>query len=168
MQIKKNTVVSLTYTLREASAEGRVIEITKESDPLVFLYGVGQMLPRFEENLADLLPGTEYAFAIPCVDAYGEVDNESVIDLEKDIFKIDGKIDDDMLRPGNVIPMRDESGHMLQGVVEQVNENSVRMNFNHPLAGTDLHFTGKILDVREATADELSHGHVHGEGGHHH
>jgi FKBP-type peptidyl-prolyl cis-trans isomerase SlyD len=91
-----------------------------------------------------------------------------MLDLDIKIFEHEGKIDSELLTIGNLIPMRDNQGNVLQGKVVSVNTDSVKMDFNHPMAGKNLHFTGKILKVREATADELSHGHVHGDGGHHH
>ncbi len=168
MQISKNKVVSLSYILKQNDVEGELIEQTKDNDPLVFLYGVGQMLPKFEENLANLQVGDTFSFGIKSVDAYGEFDQDAIIDLDKSIFMIDGKIDNDLLKIGNVIPMRDDQGHMLQGVVESVSNDTVRMDFNHPMAGKNLHFTGKIIEVRDASAEELSHGHAHGDGCHHH
>ena len=81
---------------------------------------------------------------------------------------MDGKLDEEMLAIGNMIPMRDSEGHMLQGRVVSVSPAAVKMDFNHPMAGQNLHFTGSILDVRKATDEEISHGHVHGHGGHAH
>lgn len=168
MQISKNKVVSLSYILKRDNAQGEIIEETRAGDPLVFLYGIGQMLPKFEEHLSTLKTGDDFEFTLASHDAYGEMDQDAIIDLDKSIFMVDGKIDDEMLAIGNVIPMRDDQGHMLQGIVVSVNDQSVRMDFNHPMAGNTLHFTGNVIDVREATAEELSHGHVHGAGGHHH
>jgi FKBP-type peptidyl-prolyl cis-trans isomerase SlyD len=126
------------------------------------------MLPKFEDHLSTLNTGDAFEFTLASADAYGEMDQDAIIDLEKSIFMIDGKTDDELLTIGNVIPMRDDQGHMLQGTVVSVSDDSVRMDFNHPMAGNTLHFTGKVIDVREASAEELSHGHVHGAGGHHH
>jgi len=168
MQITKNTVVSLSYVLKRDNANGEIIEETKAGDPLVFLYGNGQMLPKFEDHLSTLKTGDAFEFTLTSADAYGEMDQDAVIDLEKSVFMIDGKTDDELLAIGNVIPMRDDQGHMLQGTVVSVNEETVRMDFNHPMAGNILHFTGKVIDVREASAEELSHGHAHGAGGHQH
>lgn len=168
MQITKNTVVSLTYVLKRDNANGEIIEETRVGDPLVFLYGNGQMLPKFEENLSTLKTGDAFEFTLTSADAYGEKDQDAIIDLDKGIFMIDGKTDDELLTIGNVIPMRDDQGNMLQGTVVSVSNDSVRMDFNHPMAGNTLHFTGKVVDVRIATDEELSHGHVHGAGGHHH
>ena len=168
MQIKKNTVVSLSYILKQDNADGGVIEIAKETDPLVFIYGAGMMIPKFEENLGELTPGDGFEFTLLSGEAYGEYESDAIIDLDKQIFSMDGVIDEEMLTIGNLIPMRDNNGNMLQGKVMGVTDDSVKMDFNHPMAGKNLHFTGKILDVREATADEMSHGHVHGDGGVHH
>jgi len=168
MQITKNTVVSLSYILKRDDAKGEIIEETRDSDPLVFLYGNGQMLPKFEDHLSTLNAGDAFEFTLSSDDAYGEMDQDAIIDLDKSIFEVDGKIDTEMLAIGNVIPMRDDQGHMLQGIVVSVGDKLVRMDFNHPMAGNVLHFAGKVIEVREATAEELSHGHAHGAGGHHH
>jgi FKBP-type peptidyl-prolyl cis-trans isomerase SlyD len=168
MQITKNTVVSLSYILKRDDANGEIIEETRAGDPLVFLYGNGQMLPKFEEYLNALKAGDAFEFTLASDDAYGEMDQDAIIDLDKSIFQVDGKTDDEMLAIGNVIPMRDDQGNMLQGIVVSVSKDMVRMDFNHPMAGNVLHFAGKVIEVREASAEELSHGHAHGAGGHHH
>ncbi len=168
MQITKNTVVSLSYILKKDDSKGEIIEETRAGDPLVFLYGNGQMLPKFEEHLSTLKTGDDFEFTLSSADAYGEMDQDAIIDLEKSIFMIDGKTDDELLAIGNVIPMRDDQGHMLQGTVVSVSADSVRMDFNHPMAGNVLHFKGNVIEVREASAEELSHGHAHGAGGHQH
>jgi FKBP-type peptidyl-prolyl cis-trans isomerase SlyD len=168
MQITKNTVVSLSYILKRDDANGEIIEETKAGDPLMFLYGNGQMLPKFEEHLSALSTGDNFEFTLSSDEAYGEMDQDAIIDLEKAIFEVDGKVDEEMLAIGNVIPMRDDQGHMLQGIVVSVTDQHVRMDFNHPMAGNVLHFKGNVIEVREASAEELSHGHAHGAGGHHH
>jgi FKBP-type peptidyl-prolyl cis-trans isomerase SlyD len=168
MQITKNTVVSLSYILKRDDAKGEIIEETKAGDPLVFLFGNGQMLPKFEEHLSTLKTGDDFEFTLASDDAYGEMDQDAIIDLDKSIFEVDGKIDTEMLAKGNVIPMRDDQGNMLQGTVVSIGDDLVRMDFNHPMAGNVLHFKGNVIEVREASAEELSHGHVHGAGGHHH
>jgi FKBP-type peptidyl-prolyl cis-trans isomerase SlyD len=168
MQITKNTVVSLSYILKRDDTKGEIIEETRAGDPLVFLFGNGQMLPKFEEHLSTLKTGDDFEFTLASDDAYGEMDQDAIIDLDKSIFEVDGKIDLEMLAIGNVIPMRDDQGNMMQGTVESVGDDLVRMDFNHPMAGNVLHFKGNVIEVREASAEELSHGHVHGAGGHHH
>ena len=83
-------------------------------------------------------------------------------------FLIDGKLDEEMLQPGNFLPMADNEGNHMQAKVMDISGTAVKMDFNHPLAGMVMHFDGKVADVRPATAEELAHGHVHGEGGHQH
>lgn len=168
MQIANNTVVSLHYRLRQDNAEGELIEETFGSDPLTFLYGAGQMLPAFEEQLEGKGPGDEFDFSIQADDAYGEYDPEARASMPLSAFIIDGRLAEDMLIPGKVIPLRHPDGHLLYATVEEVGEEEVLMDFNHPMAGVDLHFTGQVESVREATDSEIDHGHAHGPDGHDH
>jgi FKBP-type peptidyl-prolyl cis-trans isomerase SlyD len=168
MQIEKNKVVSLTYELKYDSALGETIEVADKRDPLIFLFGNGGMLPKFEENLSKMKSGDHFEFLLSKDDAYGDFTDEAIVELSKDIFLIEGEIDDEMLKPGSFIPMQDQDGHPLQGKVISVDEKNVKMDFNHPMAGKNLHFTGEIVEVRDASDEELSHGHVHGHGGHQH
>lgn len=168
MTVSQNKVVSLTYELKIDNASGEVVDVADASQPLVFLFGAGNLLPKFEDNIANLKANDTFEFTLQAADAYGELSQEAIISLPIDIFLVDGKIDPDMLRIGNVIPMQDNEGHPLEGVVKAVEENAVIMDFNHPMAGKTLHFTGSILDLRDATQEEISHGHVHGPHGHHH
>jgi FKBP-type peptidyl-prolyl cis-trans isomerase SlyD len=158
MVISNEKVVSLTYQLK---VDGKEVETVKEDKPLVFLYGAGQMLPKFEENLKGLKAGDEFKFDIACDDAYGQATDEAVIDLPKNIFEVEGKIDEGLLQEGNVIPMQNNEGQKFNGVVMEVKDDAVKMDFNHPLAGDDLSFTGKVLEVRDATKEETEHGHAH-------
>lgn len=168
MTISNNKVVSLIYELKRDNAQGETIEVTDKNSPLVFLYGAGNMLPKFEQNLENLKVNDTFTFTLDAEDAYGQVINEAIIDLPIDIFKVEGKIDPDMLRVGNIIPMQDNQGNPLEGKVIGVDEETVKMDFNHPMAGQNLHFTGSIIDLRDATSEEINHGHVHGAHGHHH
>jgi len=90
------------------------------------------------------------------------------VKIDRAAFEIDGKFDSERVKVGAEVPMRDNEGHTLVGKVKTITNENVEMDFNHPLAGYDLHFTGEVLDVREASNEELSHGHVHGEHGHQH
>jgi FKBP-type peptidyl-prolyl cis-trans isomerase SlyD len=114
------------------------------------------MIPAFEEQLVGKKSGETFEIAIPAVKGYGEINEEAVVELPLDIFKIDGKVDDTLLTPGNSVPMMSAHGQRMDGIVVSVQDETVTMDFNHPLAGEDLHFTGKIVEVREATADELN------------
>lgn len=168
MNISQNKVVSLTYELKLDDNTGETVDMADASAPLMFIYGTGSMLPKFEHNLENLKLNDTFEFTLDPVDAYGDLIEEAIVDLPLEIFKIDGKLDEEMLTVGNVVPMQDNEGHPLEGKILEVNGENVKMDFNHPLAGKTLHFTGKIVDLREATTDEITHGHVHGPHGHNH
>jgi len=164
MEISNNKVVSLTYTLKLDHAEGELVEKVDKTEPLVFIYGAGMMLPKFEENLTNKVVGDGFEFTLGSTDAYGDYQLDMVVNLPLDIFKVDGKVDYEMLKEGSMLPMMDNQGNHLQGKVLGVENDTVRMDFNHPMSGKTLHFTGEIVGVREATEEELSHGHIHGDG----
>jgi FKBP-type peptidyl-prolyl cis-trans isomerase SlyD len=168
MKVGKNKVVTLTYELRLDSKDGDIIQTIEKERPFVHLFGVGTLLPAFEENLAGLSAGDEFGFHLPSDSAYGESSDEGIVELEKELFEIDGQFDEEMFALGKMVAMQDENGHPLDGRVLAIKDNTVVMDFNHPLAGQDLYFSGQILEVREASDEEMSHGHVHGNGGHHH
>jgi len=161
MTISNDKVVTLVYQLRVDNSDGDIVETVKEEKPFVFLYGAGLMLPKFEENLDGLQAGDKFEFTLKCDDAYGSATEEAVMDLPKNIFEVEGKIEDGLLKEGNVIPMQNNEGQKFNGVVVEVADETVKMDFNHPLAGDDLHFEGQIMEVREATKEEIDHGHVH-------
>lgn len=168
MKIAPNTVVKLTYTLRENDATGELVEQVDKNEPAVFLMGVGGLLEDFETNLNGLQVGDTFAFGIIAEKAYGELNPEAVVKLPINTFVVDGKLMTELLHIGHVVPMSDDRGRPLNGTVVAFDDQSVTMDFNHPMAGKNLHFSGEILGIRQATAEELDHGHVHGEGGHHH
>jgi FKBP-type peptidyl-prolyl cis-trans isomerase SlyD len=161
MTIAKDKVVSLIYELRIGSASGEVIESLNNENPLVFLYGFGNLLPKFEEKIEGMNVGDKFNFNLSSTDAYGEFNSSAVIEVPISAFEVNGTVDNDMLSIGNVIPMRDNQGNRLNGVVKEVTGSNVKMDFNHPLAGSHLYFNGEITDIREATEEELTHGHIH-------
>lgn len=168
MNISQHKVVSLTYELKLDNNLGETVDMADEAAPLIFIYGTGSMLPKFESNLKNLTVNDTFEFTLDPADAYGDLIDEAIVDLPIEIFKIDGKLDEEMLTVGNFVPMQDNEGHPLEGKILEVNDENVKMDFNHPLAGKTLHFTGQIVDLRDATPDEISHGHVHGPHGQHH
>jgi FKBP-type peptidyl-prolyl cis-trans isomerase SlyD len=161
MIVAKDRVISLTYELRIDQPDGEIVESLNTDAPLTFLFGSGGLLPRFEANIDGLKIGDQFDFNINSNEAYGEVIQERIVSIPISAFEIDGKIDEAMLHIGNRIPMQDTSGNKLTGVVKEVSKENVQMDFNHPLAGNDLFFKGRITDIREATEDELTHGHAH-------
>jgi len=168
MTIGENKVVSMTYTLREENVSGNLIQQITQERPFVYLFNMGGILPAFKENLAGLSAGDNFSFTLKKEEAYGLPADENIIRLEKAIFEVDGKFDDENVKPGAIIPMEDEQGFPLTGKILEVGESDVLVDFNHPLAGMDLYFEGEILDVREASVEEITHGHAHGPHGHHH
>ncbi len=177
MKITKNKVATLSYTLNVDGFEGRVIESIGKEEAVEFIFGTGIMLAAFENALEGMEKGAAFRFQIPAEKAYGRFNPNAVVELPKDIFLRDGVLNDEILFIGNEIPMMDRSGKRMNGIVKEVTETKVLMDFNHPMAGKDLYFTGLVSDVREATSEELNppahscgcgsghdhdHGHNHG------
>src|SRR5476651_206477 len=164
MKIEPQHVVSLTYDLYvDQDGTETLTESATQEQPLTFLFGAGQMLPKFEENLSTLSTGDAYDFKLTAENAYGEVDEEAIANLPMQMFE-----GQDMPEIGAVLPLQDNQGNHFQGQVVSIAEDAVLVDLNHPMAGQDLHFKGNILNVRPATPEELSHGHAHGPDGHHH
>jgi FKBP-type peptidyl-prolyl cis-trans isomerase SlyD len=123
---------------------------------LEFLYGAGVMLPKFESHLAGLCQGEPFTIKLGKNDAYGEVNNEAIVELPKHVFLVEDKFDDELIKIGNTVPMMSSNGQRLNGLVLEVSDEIVKMDFNHPLAGEDLFFAGKVLGVREASDEEVA------------
>ena len=157
MEITPGKYVAVSYKLwgLQPNEPEEELEETQPGKPLTFIYGTGSMLESFEKNLENLKPGDKFDFVLPAADAYGVEDPEAIIELPKDVFFVDGKFDDEMVKEGAVLPMRDANGHTLNGEVIAITDEAVKMDFNHPLAGTDLHFTGEVLEVRAPTVEEI-------------
>jgi FKBP-type peptidyl-prolyl cis-trans isomerase SlyD len=164
MIIEDKKVVSIVYELRKDKKDGEIVEELVKEKPLTFLFGTGNLLPKFEENLAGLKTGEAFEFNLPSDDAYGPVQDNAIVDVPINVFQVDGKSDENILSIGNVIPMLDNEGRRLNGTVREVGTDAVKMDFNHPMAGVDLFFKGEVTEVREANEHELSHGHVHSSG----
>ena len=165
MIAEKNKVVSLTYRLTENDADGILIEEVNENQPFIFLFGAGNAIPGFEQNVINLKVGDAFAFSVNADDAYGQYDKQGVVDLPISVIQNDGKIDEEVCKVGNVLPMQNEEGHHFNGLITAISDTNVTMDFNHPLAGINLHFKGSVVDIREATEKELAKGHVHQDHG---
>ena len=162
MTIQPNSVVALTYKLHAVNNGTReFIEEADQANPLVFLSGVGMMLPKFEENIQGLSKGDKIDFELKAIDAYGDLDENAMAQLPADMFKESG------IPPvGEIIPLQDNQGNQFRAKVTEVSPEVVVVDLNHPMAGQDLHFDIEVLEVRQATEDELKHGHAHGIDGH--
>jgi FKBP-type peptidyl-prolyl cis-trans isomerase SlyD len=160
MSIEKQKVVSVTYQLSVDDFDGEVVETVDKEKPLTFLFGVGNMLEKFEENIKGLNEGDNFSFKIPSDQAYGEASDDAIVELPIETFKVEGEVDHDLLKEGNYIPMQDQEGNRLDGIVLEVADEQVKMDFNHPLAGDDLFFQGQVMAVREANEEEMNKGYV--------
>jgi len=168
MKVGEFKVVSMTYTLREESEKGQMIQQVNEDRPFVYLFGIGGLLPAFKARLEGLSNGDDFSFILKKEEAYGAPSNDNIVRLDKKVFEVDGHFDEAVIKVGEIVPMEDEEGYPLSGRILEVNPDNVLVDFNHPLAGMDLYFEGRILDVREATKEEMDHGHAHGPHGHKH
>jgi FKBP-type peptidyl-prolyl cis-trans isomerase SlyD len=170
MTIENQTVVSLDYKLTtDENGVEREVEQTTPANPFMFLFGSNSVLPAFEANLIGKSIGDTFDFLLSATEGYGMRDEKNVIAINISAFHdSEGKPDSSILVIGKTLTMSDQQGRMFRGMVTEIGEESVVMDFNHPLAGKELHFRGQVVGVRPATTEEMQHGHVHGPGGHHH
>jgi FKBP-type peptidyl-prolyl cis-trans isomerase SlyD len=159
MKIAQNTVVEFSY---ELEVDGQIVDHTTSERPLDYIHGTGSLLPKLEEHIEGMEPGDKFDLTLAPADGYGEIDHSRIIDLPKAAFEVNGEVREDLLVPGNTIPMMNSMGGVIPGVVLEVSEDTVKMDLNHQMAGKTLHFTGEVLTVREATEKELTEG-LHGE-----
>jgi FKBP-type peptidyl-prolyl cis-trans isomerase SlyD len=152
-------VISFHYTLTDKS--GKVIDASKERGPLSFMEGSGQIIPGLEKQLANLNVGDKRKIQVPAAEAYGERNEQMVVKVEpSQLPKAD-------VKPGDRFSGGPEP-HAPIFIVTSVTATEVTLDGNHSLAGVDLIFDVELTSVREATEEELSHGHAHGEHGHSH
>ena len=147
----------MAYDLNVGEDDDReLMERATPERPLQFIFGIDSMLPTFEDGLNGLSMGDTFQFTLTPENAYGEFNEEHVLELPKSMFEIDGKFDNEFVKEGNTIPMMDEEGRRMNGSVLEVKDDFVVMDFNHPLAGETLHFSGKVIDVHEPTVEEIA------------
>ncbi len=160
MKISKDKVVSIEYTLRDDA--GTVLDTSDGREPLAYLHGNGNLIPGLEAQLEGKSSNESLKVAVAPADGYGEFDAGQIVDVPRSQFT--GVAD---LAVGMQFTASGPDGHRIV-TVTKVGLETVTVDGNHPLAGKTLNFDVRIVGVREATAEELSHGHVHGPGGHHH
>jgi len=153
MTIEKDRVVTIDYKLQDS--EGEVLDSSEGSEPLVYLHGNDNIIPGLEKHLAGKKAGDDVDCLVPAAEAYGLHDDSLVMKVKKGDFGPDAKIE-----AGMQFEAHGEGGAQIVTVVG-MDGDEVTIDANHPLAGEDLHFTVKVVDVREASAEELQHGHVH-------
>lgn len=157
MESTQNKYITVAYKLYATDEGGdrEMVEEAKADHPFQFISGMGTTLDFFENEITKLAKGEKFDFDIPVEEAYGMYIDEYVIDLPKNIFEVDGRIDTEMIKEGNIVPMMDAEGHRMNGVVVEVKEDVVVMDMNHPLAGSVLSFVGEVIENRDATPEEI-------------
>lgn len=157
MKIQDQTMVTMTYVLRENDENGPILQETTKENPFNCIFGMHQLLPKFEENLMGKEPGDTYSFKLTPEEAYGVRDDRNILDLDKNLFCQNGVLME-MVKVGAQLMMRTASGQPIAGIILAIDDDHVKMDFNHEMAGKHLHFSGEIIDVRETTDDDFKCG----------
>ena len=157
--VKKNVVVSMEYSLQ---VDGEEIDSSKGQDPLQFLVGHGNIISGLERELMGMKVGETKDVVVQPADGYGEYDEEAYMDVPRGQFPQDMSVEE-----GLELSVRDDQGQARYARIDSIEGDTVTLNFNHPLAGDELHFNVKVVELREPTSEELEHGHVHADGHHH-
>ncbi|MBI2429023.1 MAG: peptidylprolyl isomerase [Ignavibacteriales bacterium] len=160
MKIENEKVVSINYTLR--NDQGEILDTSDGHEPLAYIHGMGNIVPGLESQLNGKSVGDSLKISVAPVDGYGEYDLAQVVQVSRSQFE--GVPE---LKVGMQFTASSPEGNQVV-TITNINNDTVTVDGNHPLAGKTLHFDITVVDVRNASADELSHGHVHGAGGHHH
>lgn len=161
MIIEGKCVVSIHYTL--TIEDGQIVDSSSGGPPLMYLHDTDSLIPGLERELTGKTIGDHFEVAVQPEDGYGEVDPELIQRVDRSVL---GNVED--LQPGMQLEARDPDGHVRFVIVQEVTETEAVLNANAPLAGQVLHFDVMVDGVREATEEEIEHGHVHQEGAHSH
>ena len=151
--VSDDVVVSIDYSL---TVEGQVVDSTEGDEPLQFLQGHQNIIPGLERELSGMKIGDTKQVVVPPAQGYGEVDPDNVIDVPRSEFPTEIP-----LEVGTELEVKNADGEVLSASISEVNAKSVKLDFNHPLAGKELTFDVTVVDLRAATEEELAHGHVH-------
>lgn len=168
MEQKENFRIGVDYKLYTFLTPGKDEELSEETragEPFRFLSGFGMVLEDFEQAIMPLAIGDTFDFTVPVERAYGEYDQRGIIELDKEMFTIDGNFDSEHVAEGNIIQLQNAEGRQFPGLVISIGEK-VRIDLNHPLAGKNLHFTGKVTEKVLASPQEIQAmiAHLSGEG----
>lgn len=156
LKVQDGQVVSMEYTLK---VDGVVTDSSEGREPLEFVHGAGNIIPGLEREIAGMAVGDSKDVMIAAAEGYGERDEEAFMDVPREQFP-----NEIPMKVGTELQVQNQAGQPMFARIEKVEDQNVRLNFNHPLAGKDLHFNIKVVDLREATPEEVEHGHVHGPG----
>jgi FKBP-type peptidyl-prolyl cis-trans isomerase SlyD len=159
LTVQNGQVVSMEYTLK---VDGVVTDSSEGGEPLEYVHGAGNIIPGLEREITGMVVGDSKNVIVVPAEGYGEEDKSAFMDVPRDQFP--GEIP---MKVGTELQVQNKAGQPMFARISQVGEQSVRLDLNHPLAGKELHFSVKVVGLREATAEEKDHGHVHGAGHHH-
>lgn len=157
--VQDGLVVSMDYKL---TVDGEVLDSSDGQGPLQFLAGYDNIVPGLEREMIGMKVGESKDVVVSPADGYGEFDEEGFMDVPRSDFPSDLQIEE-----GVELSVTDDEGKNQYARIESITDESVRLDFNHPLAGAELHFNVKVVALRDPTEEELDHGHVHEEGHHH-
>lgn len=156
METAENKYITVAYKLYTIEdGEKELFEEAKSENPFQFISGLGSTLEDFENQITPLAKGDKFEFTVSADKAYGEYDEQHVIDLPKQIFEIDGQFDDSRVKEGNVVPLMTSEGQQVNASVVEIKDDVVVVDLNHPLAGADLIFEGEVIENRPATNEEI-------------
>lgn len=154
-EVADDVVVSIEYTL---TVDNEIVDSTEGDEPLQFLQGHQNIIPGLERELAGMKIGDNKKVLVSPSEAYGEIDPENVVDVPRNEFP-----QEIPLETGTELEVKNADGEVLSATIAEVNSDTVKLDFNHPLAGKELSFEVTIVDLRHASEEELAHGHVHYE-----
>ncbi|GAB4481724.1 MAG: peptidylprolyl isomerase [Anaerolineae bacterium] len=161
-KVTQNAVVSLQYRLY-LDEDGSLVEESQPGDDLVYLHGHNNIISGLENALTGMTVGERKTVIVEPEDAYGEYDPDDTLEIDRS--ELPGDFEPEV---GMVLEIEEDSGHVTEAEVVAIDDETITLDFNHPLAGERLRFEVTITSLRDATPEELRHGHAHGEGGHHH
>lgn len=156
MEQNENKYVAVAYDLYAIDETGRhLVERAPESEPFVFLSGFGIALEAFEKELVELQTGSNFDFTLTTEQGYGIYDEERVLELDRDLFTIDGRFDRERIFIDAIVPLQNQEGDRFMARVIDIRDQVVVVDLNHPLAGKELNFQGTVVENRPATDDEI-------------
>lgn len=148
MKAVNGSEITVNYKLFIDDPSGELVEETSVEEPYTFKLGSGEQFDAFEKHIIGLEKGDSFSFLVEKEDAFGDIDEEAVVEIAKKVFEHNGKIDESLFEMYKVLPMKDDEGNEYSGVIIAIGEDDITLDFNHPLAGESIWFDGVVLDVK--------------------
>ncbi len=156
MDTTPNKYITVAYELyTDFDGKRELVEKASVEHPFQFISDLGTTLDAFEAHIKPLREGEKFDFTLSVEEAYGKFEQERVIDVSKDVFKVNGHFDNEHIYPGSVVPLMNADGARFNGTIVEINKDTVTIDLNHPLAGKALNFVGEVTENRDATRDEI-------------